>query len=224
MNRSRLSRALIALVLPALAVPALASSATAAGAEVPTIDAVAKIYPHLEGGTSSESAMKVYGPGKKCSTSRVIKGASGRSASYAPDYTSGDPDVYVIDGEHPSVSVQAYEFPTTKAAVRYLHGYAEHTKDCPSTPGGSGGGSGGGHPQCTTSMKKIAFKLGDERWGYQMKSTCTISGQTSSSVFNMLFARQGRFIVYTDAMSMDATAPSIPKSVDLTALALKSVA
>jgi hypothetical protein len=42
-------------------------------------------------------------------------------------------------------------------------------------------------------------------------------------VFNSLFARQGRFIVYTSAMSMDATAPSIPKSIDMTDLALKTV-
>ena len=73
-------------------------------------------------------------------------------------------------------------------------------------------------------MKKIGFTLGDERWGYQIRSTCTIAGQTTSSVFNSLFARKGRFIVYTGAMSMDATAPSIPQSIALTELALKTVA
>ena len=72
-------------------------------------------------------------------------------------------------------------------------------------------------------MKKIKFKLGDERWGYQIQSTCTIGGQTTSSVFNTLFVRKGQFIVYANAMSMDASAPSIPKSIDLTALALKTV-
>ena len=78
-------------------------------------------------------------------------------------------------------------------------------------------------PKCKTSTKKIGFKLGNERWGYQIRSTCTIAGQTTSSVFNSLFARKGRFIVYTSAMSMDATAPSIPKSIQLTAAALKAV-
>jgi hypothetical protein len=73
-------------------------------------------------------------------------------------------------------------------------------------------------------MKKIKFKLGNERWGYQTKSTCTIGDVTSTSVFNSLFARQGRFIVYTGAMSMDASAPSIPASIAMTKLALKTVA
>lgn len=224
MNRRWLTRALIALAVPALAVPALATSATAAGgAKVPTIDAVAKIYPHLAGGTSAENAMKVYGPGKKCNTSKVIKAASGRMASYSPDYTSGDPAAYVMDGEHPMVSVQAYKFPTTKAAIAYLHGYAKHTKKCPVTNPGGGGTGGGSKPDCKSSMKKIGFKLGDERWGYQIKSTCTTAGQTTSSVFNSLFSRKGRFIVYANAMSMDASAPSIPKSVELTATALKAV-
>ena len=103
MSSRWLSRALIALAVPALIVPAVASSATAAGAvRVPTVTAVAGIYPHLEGGTATESASKVYGPGRKCKPGKPVKGASARSASYSPDYTSGDPDVYVIDGAHPS--------------------------------------------------------------------------------------------------------------------------
>jgi hypothetical protein len=223
MSRRWLSRALIALVIPAVTVPTLASSATAAAtAQVPSIAAVAKIYPHLEGGTASESATKVYGPGKKCGQTKVIKKASGRSASYSPDYTSGDPDAFLLTGERPSVYVQAYKFATEKAAIQYLHGYAKYAKKCPVT--NPGGGNGGGQPDCKSSSKKIAFKLGDERWGYQMRSTCDMDGETTSSVMNTLFVRQGRFIVYTGAMSMDATAPSIPKSLSLTKLALKSVA
>jgi hypothetical protein len=167
--------------------------------------------------------MKVYGPGKKCNTTKVIKGAAGRSASYSPDYTTGDPNAYQMTGERPMVSVQAYKFPTTKAAIAYLHGYAKQAKKCPVTNPGGGGTGDGTKPDCKSSMKKIAFKLGNERWGYQIKSTCTIAGQTSSSVFNSLFSRKGRFIVYTSAMSMDASAPSIPKSVQLTATALKTV-
>ncbi len=161
MHRRWLSRALIALAAPALTLPAFASSATAAesGAQVPGIDAVAEIYPHLAGGSANESAGKVYGPGKKCNTTKVIKGASQRSASYSPDYSSGDPDVYVVNGARPMVSVTAMEFPDTKAAVKYLHGYAAHAKKCPG--GNPGGGQG---PDCKTSMRKIKFSLGDERW------------------------------------------------------------
>ncbi len=223
MHRRWLTRALIALAVPALTVPAIASSATAASyPDVPTIDAVAKIYPHLDGGTANESTSKVYGPGKKCKPGKAIKGAGARSASYSPDYTSGDPDVYVIDGDHPMLSVTAMKFPNAKAAIKYLHGYNRTAKDCPGGGSGGGGGGGGG-TSCDTTMKKIKFKLGDERWGYQYRSTCRSGGQTTSSVFNTLFVRKGKFIVYASAMSMDSSAPSIPKSVDLTALALKSV-
>jgi hypothetical protein len=225
MHRRRLNRALIALVAPVLIVPAVASSATAAAsAKVPTIAAVAKIYPHLAGGTANESAAKVLGPGKKCKTGKPIKGASQRSASYSPDYTSGDPDAYVMTGARPSVFATAMKFPSTKAAIQYLRGYATYTKDCPGTSGGGTGGGGTGGMDCKSSMKKIKFTLGNERWGYQTRSTCTIGEVTSTSVFNSLFARQGRFVVYTGAMSMDATAPSIPASVALTKLALKTVA
>ncbi|GAA4711355.1 hypothetical protein [Nocardioides conyzicola] len=223
MNRRWMSRALIALVVPALAVPALASSATAAPTvKVPTINAAAKVYPHLAGGTATETATKVYGPGKKCGQTKVVKGASGRTASYAPDYSSGDPDAYLMTGERPSVSVQAFKFPTAKAAIAYLRGYAKQAKHCPGTNPGGGGGGTGGQPHCTSKTKKIAFKLGNERWGYQIRSTCTIGDQTTSSVFNSLFARKGRSIVYTTAMSMDATAPSIPKSIAFTGIALKT--
>jgi hypothetical protein len=223
MHRPWLTRVLIALAVPALTVPAIASSATAASyPDVPSIGAVAKIYAHLDGGTANESTSKVYGPGKNCKPGRAIKRAGARTASYSPDYTSGDPDVYVIDGAHPMVSVTAMKFPSAKAAIKYLHGYGRTAKDCPGSGGGGGGGGGGG-TSCDTKMKKIRFKLGDERWGYQYRSTCRSGGQTTSSVFNTLFVRKGRFIVYANAMSMDSSAPSIPKSVDLTALALKSV-
>lgn len=223
MNRRWLTRALTALAVPALVLPAT-SVATAASAypDVPTIDAVATIYPHLDGGTTNESTSKVYGPGKKCHAGKAIKGAGARSASYSPDYSSGDPDVFTIDGDHPAVSVTAMQFPTSKAAVAYLHGYGRTAKQCPGGGSGGGGGGGGGLT-CKTSTKKIKFKLGDERWGYQYRSTCKSGDQTTSSVFNTLFVRKGRFIVYANAMSLDASAPSIPQSVKLTGLALKSV-
>lgn len=221
MHRRWLTRTLIALVVPAaLTAPALTSSATAAGgAKVPTVEAVAKVYPHLEGGTSTESAGKVYAPGKKCKTGKAIKGASQRTASYSPDYSSGDPSAYELTGERPGVYVTAMKFPTAKAAVKYLRGYQATTKKCP----GSGGGGTGG-TSCKAKSTKIKFKLGNERWGFQTRSTCTTGDTTTTSVFNSLFVRKGRFIVYTGAMSLDATAPSIPKSISLTKLALKTVA
>ena len=225
MHRRRLTRVLIALAAPVLTIPAFAASAgAAAGVQVPGIDAVAKIYPHVENGTVHETTGKVHGPGKNCKPGKAIKGASMRSASYTPDYSSGDPDVYIIDGKRPMLSVTAMRFPSAKSAVKYLKGTAKSAKDCPAPgDGGGGGGGGGGSADCTTKMKKIAFKLGDQRWGYQYKTTCKDGGTKSSSVINMLFVRAGKHIVYTTAMSMDASAPSTKKSVKLTKLALKSV-
>ncbi|MDF1603340.1 hypothetical protein [Nocardioides sp. YIM 152315] len=227
MSRRWMNRALIALVVTAVTVPALATSATAAGAaKVPSVDATAKIYPHV--GTSSESSSKVYGPGKKCGQQKVVKGASQTSASYSPDYSDpavvADPSAFEMTGERPSVSATAMKFPNAKAAIAYVHGYDKYTKKCPVTNPGGGGGNGGGQlPDCKSSMKKIAFKLGDERYGYQFRSTCTISGQPSTSVMNTLFVRDGKYVVFANAMSMDATAPSIPKSVEFTRLALRTV-
>lgn len=222
MHRRWLSRALIALAVPAAVTAVTLAPATAGGPGTPTIQAAAKIYPHLEGGTATVSSSKVYGPGKNCKPGKAIKGASARMASYAPDYTSGDPSVFEITGKTPSIYAQAMKFPSTKAAVKYLHGYDKQTKKCPTAGGGGGNGGGSGAPKCTSSMKKIKTKLGDERWGYQIRSTCTIGDQKTTSVFNSLFVRKGRFIVYTGAMSMDATAPSIPKSVTFTKVALKA--
>ena len=220
MNRRWLSRALIALAVPALFLPAAVTTASAAPtAKVPTIDAVAGIYPHLAGGTANESTSKVLGPGKKCKAGKAIKGASSTSASYSPDYLTADPESLMATGATPMVSVTALKFPSAKAAIAYLRGSQTSAKDCPGGGGGTGGGGGGGLPACKSSMKKIAFSLGNERWGYQMKSSCP----DNSSVMNMLFARKGKFIVYANVMSMDATAPSIPASINLTKLALTKV-
>lgn len=215
MHRRWLTRALIALALPALTVTAQSATAAGAAPDVPSIDAVAGIYPHLQGGQASESTSKVYGPGKKCKTGKAIKGAGARTASYSPDYSSGDPDVFEVTGEHPSVYVSSLKFRSAKAAIAYLHGYAEHTKHCPVT----GPGGNPGDPGVKVTMKKIRFSLGDERWGYQMRMV----GDDMTMVMNTLFVRDGKYVVYTGATSMDETAPSVPKSIDLTALALKSV-
>ena len=37
----------------------------------------------------------------------------------------------------------------------------------------------------------------------------------------MLFVRDGKFVIYANVMSIDGSAPSIKKSIDLTALALE---
>jgi hypothetical protein len=213
MHRRWLNRALVALVVPAtLTAPALVPSATAAakGPGVPSVATVAKIYPHFAGGTSSESTSKVIGPGKKCKPGKAIKGASARSASYMAPFTSTDPTDFAMTGAKPGVFVSAMRFRSAKSAIDYLHKSSSSTKKCPvSTPTGT---------KVKAKMTRIKFRLGDERWGY--KSQITINGQTIIS--DMLFVRDGKFVVYASAMSTDGVAPSVPKAIQLTKVALKA--
>jgi hypothetical protein len=205
----QLSRALIALAVPALTVTALAapSPATAAvkGPKVPTVAQVAKIYPYLDGGTSYDSSSKVYGIGKNCKQGKAIKGATATSASYqAAEYappTATEPMVYV----------SAMRFRNADDAIDYLHATTKNTKKCPTGPGTPGS-------DVKVKIKKIAFKLGDERWGYTV--TATMDDQTTVS--HTLLVRDGKYIVNAGAMSMDGKAPVVKKAVQLTALTLKT--
>lgn len=215
MNRRWLSRALVALVAPAaLNVPALVPTASAAaGPGVPSVTEVAAIYPHLAGGTSSESTSKVIGPGRNCKPGKPVKGASARSASYLAPLTSTDPTDFAMTGAKPGVFVSAMRFRSAKSAIDYLHKSSKSTRTCP-VPSPSGDGT-----TVKAKTTRIRFKLGDERWGY--KSQISVSGQTVIS--DTLFVRDGKYVVYASAFSVDGVAPSVPKAIQLTKLALRSV-
>ena len=88
------------------------------------------------------------------------------------------------------VSVTAMQFPSTKAAIKYLHGSTKSAKHC-----GGGGGGGGGGTGCDSTMKKIKFSLGDERWGLPVPLHLPQRRRQTSSSVNSLFVRQGKFIV-----------------------------
>ena len=211
----RLSRALIALAVPAiLTTPALVPSATAApaGPGVPTVTQVASVYPHLAGGTSTESTSKVHGPGRRCRTGKPIKGASARSASYQAPIDATDPTSFQMTGAKPGVFVTAMRFPSARSAIAYLHRSTSSAKKCPATTHGGVGS------QVRAKTTRIRFRLGDERWGYQTQ--VSYGGQTVVS--DNLFVRAGNIIVLTGAMSTDGTAPSVPKAVQLTKVALKA--
>jgi hypothetical protein len=56
---------------------------------VPTLAAVAKIYPHLDGGSADITRQsKIRMPSKTCKNGEVIKGATSRDAFYAPKMES----------------------------------------------------------------------------------------------------------------------------------------
>lgn len=204
----RLTTALIALAVPALTVSALSTPATAAvkGPKVPTVAQVAKIYPHLDGGTSYPSSGKVYGAGKNCKPGKAIKGATMTSASYL----SADPADYAATAEKPMTYVSAIRFKDADDAIAYLHG-AKNTGKCPVKDPSTG-------QDVKVKLKKITFKLGDERQGWTV--TATMSGQTMVS--HSLMVRDGRFVINAGVMAMDGREPAVKKAIKLTALTLKT--
>jgi hypothetical protein len=216
MTHRWLTRALVAVAVPALLVPAVASSATAATKPpaVPTLAAVTKIYPHLEGGSIDVSREKVRGAGKDCKPGKVVKGAAGQSAVYVPPFDeSDDPDTLATSmGE--IVFVTAERFPSAKAAHQYLRGGLADTKDCADVDGPLG-------PDAKVTFKKIGAKLGAERWGFQV----TWASDETKTIMNAFFVRKGKDVVsvFSAPTGEAATAPSIPKTVALTKLALKTV-
>jgi hypothetical protein len=206
MTRRWLTRAVVALAVPALAVPALTTPAVAAGApKVPSLEKVAAIYPFLAGGQAMESTSSVKGVTKKCKSGKPVKGASARYASYLPSdpAASGTAD-------SPYLSVAALRFRSPKDAVAYLRGANAGTK-CPAVDLGTG-------EKVKVKVKKLAFKLGDERWGYTV--TAKFSGRTY--ITQSLLAREGKVIVTASASASDGSTPSSSKAIKLAKVTLKT--
>jgi hypothetical protein len=211
MTHRWLTRALVAVAVPALLVPAVASSAsaTAKPPAVPTLAAVVKIYPHLDGGSADVMRdSKVRMPEKSCKSGSVIKGATGREAMYMPDIESmEDAEGFEITGQEPMVSVIAQVFPSARVASQYLRATLTEGQDCEESEGDE------------VQMKKIRFKLGSERWGFQIR----MGSKKDPLVANALFIRAGAKVVGVTSMSMTGkTAPSIPKTIAVARLALKT--
>jgi len=205
------TRALVAVAVPALLVPAFSSSAIAAtkAPAVPTLDAVATIYPHLESGSADVSRQrKIRMPETSCNRGSVIKGATGQEAVYGPDVTSmEDVEDFKVTGQEPMVSVMAEVFPNARLASQFLRATLTEGQDCEQYEGDEG------------QLKKIRFKLGSERWGLQVRT----GTKKDPLIVNALFVRAGAKIVGVTTMSMTGkTAPSIPKTIDLARLALKT--
>jgi hypothetical protein len=210
MHRRWLSRALIALVVPAtLSAPALVSSAEAATApRVPSLAQATAIYPHLSGGTATQSSGKVFGIGKNCKPGRAIKGAAQTSVSYTAPVSYDDPTSFMPSGAKPGLSVSALRFRSAKSAIAYLHAAPKSTQKC--------GSASTATPGVKPTVTPIRFKLGDERKGLKMQLTT----QGRTLVMDYLFVRKGKVIVYTTAMSFDGVAPAVPPAVALTKVAL----
>lgn len=206
MTRRWLTRVAAVVAVPALVVPALSTPAVAAGApKTPTVAKVAKLYPHLAGGSAQETTSKVKSVTKKCKAGKTVKGAKARYTSYLPADPAG-----AGTASSPYLSVAALKFRSAKDAVKYLKTASKAAK-CPATDLGSG-------EQVDVKVKKLAFKLGDQRWGYTV--TAKMSGQTF--ITQSLLVRKGKAIVNVGASSFDGKAPSAPQAIKLTKLALKT--
>jgi hypothetical protein len=220
MHSRWLSRALVALVVPAtLTAPALVSSAHAAPApRVPSLAQATALYPHLAGGTATQSSGKVYGPGRNCKPGKPIKGAGQTSVSYTAPIDYANPSSFLPTGARPSLTVSALRFKSAKSAIAYLHAVPRSTRKCAGSTGSTGGAGSPGSGCGKASVRKIKFKLGDERQGYSSRITCS----SQSLATDMLFVRKGKVIVYTTAMAFDGVAPAVAPAVSLTKVALRT--
>lgn len=214
MTHRWLTRALVAVAVPALLVPAVSSAATAAPKPpaVPALAAVAKIYPHLKGGTADITRAKVRSAGKNCKQGKAVKGATGRSAVYMPALETYNPDTLATSTDE-IVFVTAERFPSVSTAHQYLRAGLADTEHCADVDGPLG-------PDAKVTFKKIRSKFGAERWGFQV----TWATDESTATMNAIVVRQGKDVVSVFGMPMGetGTAPSIQKTVALTRLALKT--
>jgi hypothetical protein len=208
MIRTRITRLGVAVAAAALTVPALVPAAQAAPApKVPSVAAVAKVYPHFAGGQIFESTIDdVRAPAKKCNQTRKVKGATGRGASYATADAAGG------TGAEPGLTVVAYRFPSPAKAKSFLGAAARQAKKCP--------GGGVVVPGIkSTRAKAFKTRIGDTSQGVTV-TIRTDSGTTYVS--NVIVARKGRFIVNTVTTAADGNKPAVKKSVKVTALAVKT--
>jgi len=208
-----LTRALVAVAVPALVLPAFSSSAAAATKPpaVPTLAAVAKIYPHLEDGYADITRAKVTGTGKDCKPGDAIKGATERDAFYVPDLEQ-EPDDLVATGDEPFVFISAARFSSTKDAREYFASDRADSKKCMAVEGPLG-------PRAKVTFKKVRVDLGAESWGYQI----TWATKKATNVATLTTVRTGtRFVGVFTMVTDGLTAPSIPKTIALTRLAVKT--
>ncbi len=208
-----LTRTLVAVAVPALLGPTVSSSATAATKPpaVPTFAAVAEIYPHLEGGYADSTREQVTAIGKDCNPGDAIKGATGREVLYMPK-PEEEPDGLLPTGEEPVVFLSSARFPSTKGAREFFAADRADTKKCLGTEGPLG-------PKATMTLKKFRVDLGSESWGYQV----TWTTKKATNFATMTTVRKGTRLVGVLTMAVDgSTAPSIPKTIALTRLAVRT--
>jgi len=102
------------------------------------------------------------------------------------------------------------KFRNAKDAIKYLHGTSKGAK-CPVKDPTTG-------KDMKVKIKKIRFRLGDERWGHTV--TATFSGQ--KMVSHSLLVRDGKYIVTAGVTATDGKTPNTKKAIKLTGLALKT--
>jgi hypothetical protein len=206
MSRRLVARAIIALAVPALLVPALSTPAVAArGASVPSVEKVAGIYPHLAGGSATESTDKVKGLTKKCELGKAVKGASITSSAYS----SADPAAAFGTADAPIVGVSALKFRNAADAVKYLKSGSKASKCAPAGTG----------DDVKVTVKKFKVKLGDQSQGFTVAATYQGSTFTSQSVQ----VRDGKFLLVVSASTIDGSVPSAKQAVSLAKLAVKGL-
>lgn len=180
---TRLARALLALALSLVAVPALATPADAApkGPAVPTVKQVARIYPHLKGGTADVDSQAVPALTGDCEEGKPVRGSRGTMAHYEPSESPSYEDLF----RQPFVLTGALSFRSVRDASDYYDELTESATRCLSLLEPDPAAHG-----VTVTTRKIRFGLGDERYG----STTTASRRKRTAVNHTLVVRDGRIV------------------------------
>ena len=184
-------RTAVALAVPALTVTTLGVAPAQAVKAPPTppIAKVAKIYPHLAGGTAETESYPVQMP-RGCTEGTTVKGAKAVSTFYAPADASGG-----LGPSTPVVQASAARFPNVKSAKKYFRAGTKMIAECQ--------GEGLGEGPVDVRMKKIPFKAGEQSWA----RTLTVTSDYGTSVMHGLLARKGKTITIAVAVSTDKASP-----------------
>jgi hypothetical protein len=203
----RLGRALLALALPALTIPALtipamtipaltipalaAPAGTAPkGPQLPSVEQVAKIYPHLDGGTADVESSPVPALDEECQDGKPIKGSRLSIALYTP----ADPTSMATLTRKPIVITAALSFRSLRAAQGYYDDFADEASSCLGLDDLTGTPDG-----AEVTTKRIRFRLGDERSG----GTTTLTHRKRTATSHVLLVREGRTLVLSVVIGRD---------------------
>lgn len=172
--------------------------------EVPTIDQVAAIYPHFEGGSVPGGASgTVHSVRRDCSWGKPYPGSEHRADDYVPAGVRQEPTA-----RKPDVMVMALSFRSVRQASDYLLDSAKASSACMVA---------GASDDAVLTTKKIRLGLGDQRFAV---TGVLVDGQVTRATRRFV-VRIGRTVTSTIVTSTRGT-PDVRRAVRLVRLATRT--